>query len=206
MMPPPPPPPAGLAGVVFDATTGADIAGATVEVVDGGGNELAEVTTDDTGAFTFDDLAPGCDTLLVTAPGYVDAIPLQITVPSDTGLVIALYAVTPPVQLPAAMPAPPPDGVVGIVSDATTQAGIAGATVQLLDSDGNAWRRSPLTTVAPSRLRIYRPPRMRWSSARRDMPTPTRCRSPFRRTRVCSSHFHQVRHPLTNRPMTRRRG
>jgi uncharacterized surface anchored protein len=120
-----------LAGVVFDATTGVDIAGATVELVDVDGNELAEVTTDDAGAFTLDDLAPGSDMLLVTAPGYVDAIPLQITVPADTGAVIALYAATPPVQLPPAMPALPPDGVAGVVSDATSQAGIAGATVQL---------------------------------------------------------------------------
>jgi uncharacterized repeat protein (TIGR01451 family) len=58
VMPPPPPPPVGVAGVVYDANTGAQIAGATVEVLDSDGSELAEVTADETGAFTFGDLAP----------------------------------------------------------------------------------------------------------------------------------------------------
>ena len=35
----------------LNAATGADIAGATVEVLDSDGNELVEATTDDTGAF-----------------------------------------------------------------------------------------------------------------------------------------------------------
>jgi hypothetical protein len=72
------------------------------------------------------------------SPGYVDATPLQIIVPADTGLQVALYTVAAPVQLPPAMmSAPPPDGVSGMVSDATTQASIPGATLQLLDGDGN---------------------------------------------------------------------
>jgi hypothetical protein len=107
--------------------------------VDTNGDVVTETQTDDSGAFMFDNVMAGSGTtLLVSAPGYANADPLSVDLPSDTGLSVELYPLTPPVQVPPViMPAPPPDGLAGMVRDATTQAGIGGASVQLVDDAGN---------------------------------------------------------------------
>src|SRR5262249_8996794 len=62
----PGPPPGIVGGRVIDARTGAPLAG--VRVADDGG--LGSTLTDDTGAFTLDELPPGRRTLLASLVGY----------------------------------------------------------------------------------------------------------------------------------------
>jgi uncharacterized surface anchored protein len=126
------PPPAGLAGEVTDAVTGLGIAGATVDVEDLDGNILAETTTDDSGAFAFYGVGEGEVDVVVSAPGYTEGPPPELTVPNDTALDVPLYLLNPPVQLP---PAATSGGLAGTVLDASTHAPVSGATVELMDGD-----------------------------------------------------------------------
>jgi len=92
----PEPPTDGVAGVVLDVTTQAGIGGATVQLLDMDGNEVTEVTTDDSGAFALANLTLDTHELVVSAQGYAASDPLQVSVPADTGLVVALSPIAPP--------------------------------------------------------------------------------------------------------------
>jgi hypothetical protein len=94
------PPPDGVAGMVSDATKQSSIAGATVQLMDSDGDELTEVTTDAASAFTLANLSPAMDTLVVTAPGYADSDPLQVSVPVDTRLAVMLSPLPQPADSP----------------------------------------------------------------------------------------------------------
>jgi hypothetical protein len=92
--------PDGIAGVVSDATTQAGIAGATVQLLDSDGNELAEVATDDNGAFALANLSPATDAVVVSAQGYSTSDLSQVSVPADTGLVVTLLPIPTPPDAP----------------------------------------------------------------------------------------------------------
>jgi uncharacterized repeat protein (TIGR01451 family) len=92
---PPPATSAGLAGTVSDASTRDPVSGATVELMDGDNNILAQATTDDSGRFKFDGLAPGVAALLVSAPGYSASDPLAVAVPAQRPLAMSLSPADP---------------------------------------------------------------------------------------------------------------
>jgi uncharacterized repeat protein (TIGR01451 family) len=90
--------PGGLAGTVSDVSTQAPISGATVELMDADNNILVQATTDDSGRFSLDGLAPGTVALLVSAPGYSDSDLVAVAVPADAPLAVSLSPADPGTQ------------------------------------------------------------------------------------------------------------
>jgi hypothetical protein len=60
---------------------------------------LAAVNADNSGTFTVANLSAATDALVVSAAGYATTDPLHVSIPSDTGLVVALSPI-PPVSDP----------------------------------------------------------------------------------------------------------
>jgi uncharacterized repeat protein (TIGR01451 family) len=97
----PPPTSGGLSGTVSDTSTQAPVSGATVDLMDGDSNILAQATTDDSGSFLFDSPDPSTVALLVSAPGYTDSDPQVVAVPADAPLAISLSPSDPATQAAA---------------------------------------------------------------------------------------------------------
>lgn len=112
-----------ISGTVRDADSGAPIAGATVEVLDGA-TVVATTTTDADGYYTVEVDAGTGYTLRITAPGY------ETTTIADVDVVGGEET---PVDVDAP-PTPAPTGrIQGGVRDAVTRNGIAGVTVEVYD-------------------------------------------------------------------------
>lgn len=110
-----------LTGVVVDADTGAGVAGATVAVKDQAG---LTATSADGGAFAIAKAPVGDVVVTVAAPGYL-ALELPVKAgKTATAVALALRKEPPP-------PPPPTRTVSGLVRDARTGAGIAGARVEV---------------------------------------------------------------------------
>jgi EmrB/QacA subfamily drug resistance transporter len=112
----------GLHGTVSDGN-GAALLGALVTLTDGSGQVVASTATDPGGSFTLSELLPGSYTLTGQAPGHQPvAVPVELA-DGETGvrdLVLVGDA-----------------RVTGVVRAASDQRPLPGATVTLLDADGN---------------------------------------------------------------------
>jgi uncharacterized surface anchored protein len=134
---------------VIDATTGLPIVGAEVDVIDQDGNILTTLTSDDNGLCALTDIPDGAYALVASAPGYNASDPLVGLVEGASALVLPLQPIPPP---PAQLPGVPDEGATPdslpsadsappalrcVVTDATTDQPVAGASVNVLDADGN---------------------------------------------------------------------
>jgi Carboxypeptidase regulatory-like domain len=116
--PTPPTPPTAttfsLSGQVTDSTTGTGISGATVRIIDGP-NAGKSATTDGSGHFSFTGLQPSGFTVIASANNYLS---------QSTGVILTSNQTT-------ALRLSPPVVLSGRVTDSTTSAPIAGATVSI---------------------------------------------------------------------------
>jgi hypothetical protein len=148
-VPTPEPPPAGLACLVIDATTGEPIVGAEIDVIDQDGNVLTILTSDENGLCALTDIPDGAYALIASTPGYFPSDPQVGLVAGASALVLPLWPIPPPpVQVPgvpeeaATLDSPPPvdsppPALTCVITDATTDQPVAGASVDVRDSDGN---------------------------------------------------------------------
>ncbi|WP_459501728.1 carboxypeptidase regulatory-like domain-containing protein [Bacillus sp. C1] len=119
------PNPAAVTGVVTNAQTGTPIAGANIQirVLDANGVVIASVFSDSNGIYFVHNLGPGTYSVIASADNFQTNITTVTLSPGETETTnIALL--------------PDPGFITGTVRDAITNAPIAGAAVNISDSQG----------------------------------------------------------------------
>lgn len=136
----------GLAGNVFDAATGSPVSGASVLVFpEGSGQSAASVVTDASGGYEASGLPTGDYRIQVEADGY------EIATAGATVLADQVVTVS-PIGLQAESG---PGNVEGTIRDATNNAAVSGATVELRAGAGAPDSDPPVATTTADGSGFY---------------------------------------------------